>query len=78
MSVRLLMQVIGGALMARGVGDAALWEAAGGLVVTVMGFFWSRHARRALREAAVAPDSGIEQVAKAALQRALRPGRREP
>lgn len=49
MAVRLGMQVLGGALVTRGVGDAPLWEAAGGMAVICAGFLWSRYSRRKLR-----------------------------
>jgi hypothetical protein len=50
LAARLALQVIGGALVARGVGDHATWEAAAGLASIVVGFWMSRRSRRKLRE----------------------------
>jgi hypothetical protein len=68
MMVRLGMQVLGGALVARGVGDAALWEAAAGVAVIVAGYLASRRSRAALRAQAL---SG--QAALGMLREGLRP-----
>lgn len=50
LAARLAMQVVGGALIARGVGDQVTWEAAAGLVSIAVGFWVSRRSRRKLRE----------------------------
>lgn len=49
MAVRLLMQVVGGALLSQGIGSAAMWEQAAALAVIGAGYLWSRSARRKLR-----------------------------
>jgi hypothetical protein len=50
MLVRLAMQAVGGILAYRGIGDAVLWEALGGLAVSGAGLIWSWRARKALRD----------------------------
>jgi hypothetical protein len=69
MTVRLGMQVVGGAMMARGLGDAPLWEAAAGLAVSITGLWLSRQARQRLKAAV---PSDIEAAVKAALDAADR------
>lgn len=59
MAVRLAMQVIGGALVARGVGDAAMWEAAAGLAVILAGYVASRRSRRRLRAKALSGEAAL-------------------
>lgn len=49
MLVRLALQAIAGALVARGVGDAALWEALIGVLVSAAGAIWSWCVRRRLQ-----------------------------
>jgi hypothetical protein len=65
MLVRLLLQVIGGALVARGIGDAATVEAAIGAAVILAGFFWSRTARRQLTAGADAAAKAEHLIAAA-------------
>lgn len=50
-AVRMLLLWLGGWLVARGVGDAAMWssmaDACSGAVVALLGAVWSWYARRA-------------------------------
>ena len=59
MAARLAVQIVGGALMARGIGDAAVWEAVAGLAVTIVGFVLSRRARRKLRAQALSGQAAL-------------------
>jgi uncharacterized protein YneF (UPF0154 family) len=74
MAARLAVQLIGGALMARGLGDAAIWEAVAGLVVALVGFFVSRRARRQAL-ATVPPDAAAKLQALNVLEMARAMGR---
>lgn len=48
---RVLLLQLGGVLTARGIGDAALWEAVAGGVIGVGTAAWSWHARQAALKA---------------------------
>jgi hypothetical protein len=59
MLLRLAMQVLAGILIARGMGDAALWEAVTGLVVMAGGVAWSAKSRRKLRAQALSGQAAL-------------------
>ena len=45
---RMALQWAGVALATRGIGDAALWEAVSGFIISLSGALWSYRARRKL------------------------------
>lgn len=66
MAVRLGVQILGGALMARGIGDAAVWEAVAGLAVSLGGYIASRRSRAKLRAKAMAGEAALGMLREAA------------
>jgi hypothetical protein len=52
MFVRLGLQAIGGFLVARGIGDEALWSGVSGALISAAGGAWSYAERRKLKAAA--------------------------
>ena len=66
---RLLMQAVGGVLIYRGVGDAALWEAMGGLAVCAVGVVLSWRSRKALRDQVAEIPAKVRNIAAEALGR---------
>jgi hypothetical protein len=54
MLLRLALQGIAGALVARGIGDVALWEAISGAALSAGGAWWSWRVRRDLTSQAAA------------------------
>lgn len=51
MIVRLALQAVGGFLVARGIGDEALWSGVSGALISVAGGLWSYAERRKLKAA---------------------------
>ena len=59
MVLRLAMQGVAGAMIARGMGDAALWEALIGGVLALVGLVLSWRARRALAAQALSGQAAL-------------------